>query len=179
MGSLPEGVIANMAFQMLAGLNYMKTHKRVHRDIKPENLLINSQGFVKLTDFGVSSVVQVRACVRACVCACMNTWRHSVTCGHASSFSFVVCCALDDHRGDCMLASWGMAGDGCDVRHIRGHVFVYVTGAHPEQAVLIQVRHLELRLGLDILGNRCVGWRVGGRWMVGWQVGGLGGIRNA
>ena len=58
VGPVPEAVIANMAFQMLAGLNYMKKHKRVHRDIKPENLLINSDGFVKLTDFGVSSVVQ-------------------------------------------------------------------------------------------------------------------------
>jgi serine/threonine protein kinase len=58
VGPLPEPVIANMAFQMLAGLAYMQKHSRVHRDIKPENLLINSQGFVKLTDFGVSSVVQ-------------------------------------------------------------------------------------------------------------------------
>ena len=57
VGPVPERVIANMAFQMLAGLAYMKKETRVHRDIKPENLLINSEGFVKLTDFGVSSLV--------------------------------------------------------------------------------------------------------------------------
>jgi mitogen-activated protein kinase kinase 1 len=58
VGRVPEPVLANMTFQMLAALAYMKKHTRVHRDIKPENMLINSQGFVKLTDFGVSSVVQ-------------------------------------------------------------------------------------------------------------------------
>ena len=58
VGPIPEPVIANMTFQMLAGLAYMKKHSRVHRDIKPENLLINSKGYVKLTDFGVSGIVQ-------------------------------------------------------------------------------------------------------------------------
>lgn len=48
VGPIPESVLANMAFQILWGLAYMKHDKRVHRDMKPSNLLINSQGEVKV-----------------------------------------------------------------------------------------------------------------------------------
>ena len=44
--------------QVLWGLAYLKHEKRVHRDIKPPNILINSQGQVKLTDFGISKSLQ-------------------------------------------------------------------------------------------------------------------------
>lgn len=55
VGPIPEPALANIAFQILWGLAYMKHDKRVHRDVKPSNLLINSRGEVKVTDFGVSA----------------------------------------------------------------------------------------------------------------------------
>ena len=55
LGPIPEEVMANMAFQVLWGLAYLHHEKRVHRDIKPSNILINSQGEVKVTDFGISA----------------------------------------------------------------------------------------------------------------------------
>eukprot|EP01031_Cornospumella_fuschlensis_P027372 gene27372-33062_t len=58
VGPIPESVLANMAFQILWGLAYLKHDKRVHRDLKPSNLLINSRGEVKVTDFGVSAELQ-------------------------------------------------------------------------------------------------------------------------
>lgn len=54
VGPVNEAVLANMTFQILWGLGYLKHERRIHRDIKPQNILINSKGQVKLTDFGVS-----------------------------------------------------------------------------------------------------------------------------
>ncbi|EON64623.1 HAL protein kinase [Coniosporium apollinis CBS 100218] len=42
--------------QMLRGIEYMHTHGIAHRDIKLENLLMNSEGHIKISDFGVSEV---------------------------------------------------------------------------------------------------------------------------
>lgn len=58
VGPIPERVLANIAFQILWGLAYLKHDKRVHRDLKPSNLLINGRGEVKVTDFGVSAELQ-------------------------------------------------------------------------------------------------------------------------
>lgn len=58
LGRVPEPALANITFQILWGLAYLKSQSRVHRDLKPSNLLINSQGEVKLSDFGLSSELQ-------------------------------------------------------------------------------------------------------------------------
>lgn len=48
-------VLGKIAEATLAGLTYLyKTHHIMHRDIKPSNVLVNSKGYIKLCDFGVS-----------------------------------------------------------------------------------------------------------------------------
>lgn len=42
--------------QLLRGVAYLHFHGIAHRDIKLENLLMNSEGHLKITDFGVSEV---------------------------------------------------------------------------------------------------------------------------
>ena len=43
--------------QLVRGVAYMQSMGIAHRDIKPENLLLNEDGQLKITDFGVSDVV--------------------------------------------------------------------------------------------------------------------------
>ena len=53
-GTIPEKYIAHIAKQVLLGLNYLHTTRRlIHRDIKPSNILIKGNN-IKLADFGVS-----------------------------------------------------------------------------------------------------------------------------
>ena len=58
LGPVPENVLASMAYQTLWGLGYLQHERRIHRDIKPANVLINTDGEVKLTDFGISREMQ-------------------------------------------------------------------------------------------------------------------------
>ena len=53
---LPERIIAPIAFQMLHGLSFLHNYRMLHRDLKPENVLFNSDGQVKLCDFGTSTL---------------------------------------------------------------------------------------------------------------------------
>jgi len=52
---LPEAVLAHVLWQIMQGLTYLHRERHsVHRDLKPANVLLNSRGFVKLSDFGIS-----------------------------------------------------------------------------------------------------------------------------
>jgi serine/threonine protein kinase len=48
-----EGILAQISYRILKGLEFIHTHKQIHRDIKPANLLINHLGQVKVSDFGI------------------------------------------------------------------------------------------------------------------------------
>lgn len=56
-GTFSEKTLAEVARQVLNGLNYLHSHKIVHRDIKPSNLLVNRKMEVKIADFGVSKIM--------------------------------------------------------------------------------------------------------------------------
>ncbi|RXW22122.1 hypothetical protein EST38_g3742 [Candolleomyces aberdarensis] len=54
-GALPVEVVGRVAMSVLEGLTYLyDVHRIIHRDIKPSNILFNSEGQIKLCDFGVS-----------------------------------------------------------------------------------------------------------------------------
>ena len=52
--------LVNIYFkQIITGVAYLHSMGVAHRDIKPENLLLDNQGHVKITDFGVSDVFRM------------------------------------------------------------------------------------------------------------------------
>ena len=51
---MDEGVIANIGYRVLKGLEFLHKRNILHRDIKPSNLLINRDGDVKISDFGIA-----------------------------------------------------------------------------------------------------------------------------
>jgi mitogen-activated protein kinase kinase kinase len=57
-GPLGESLIANFVRQILKGLAYLHSKDIIHRDIKGANILVDHQGSVKISDFGISKRVE-------------------------------------------------------------------------------------------------------------------------
>lgn len=47
-------IFQSFLYQILNALAYCHTNRIVHRDLKPQNLLVNSNGIIKLADFGLA-----------------------------------------------------------------------------------------------------------------------------
>ena len=52
----PEELAKFYAAQMVLALEYLHNNEVVYRDFKPENILIDSEGYIRLTDFGLSKI---------------------------------------------------------------------------------------------------------------------------
>ncbi len=43
---------------IMIGLEYIHNNGIIHRDIKPENLVLDSKGYVRITDLGIARLMQ-------------------------------------------------------------------------------------------------------------------------
>ena len=60
-GPAPIPIAIDYARQILAALRFAHRHGVIHRDIKPHNILVDSEGRVKVTDFGIARAEQAGA----------------------------------------------------------------------------------------------------------------------
>ncbi|EGD82562.1 CMGC/CDK/CDC2 protein kinase [Salpingoeca rosetta] len=60
---LAPDLVRSYLFQLLKGIEFCHTHRILHRDLKPQNLLIDSDGNIKIADFGLARAfgIPVRA----------------------------------------------------------------------------------------------------------------------
>ena len=54
---LSEKTTVFYSAQIVLALEYLHSNKMIYRDLKPENILICSDGYIKLTDFGLSKLL--------------------------------------------------------------------------------------------------------------------------
>jgi serine/threonine-protein kinase len=61
IGRLPKDKAVEIARQLCAALAAAHNERVLHRDLKPANIMLDGRGRVKLTDFGLAAVAEVRA----------------------------------------------------------------------------------------------------------------------
>ena len=69
-GIFPDNLAAKYIYQVCDALIYIHSKNVIHRDIKPENILLDSNGNVKLADFGWS--VHALSNRRATMCGTLD-----------------------------------------------------------------------------------------------------------
>ena len=60
MGKFEENLAQFYAAQVTLVLEYLHKCSLIYRDLKPENILIDQTGYIRVTDFGFSKLINSR-----------------------------------------------------------------------------------------------------------------------
>merc|ERR1711871_773352 len=59
MRKFTEGMVKFYAAQIAMAIDYMHRHHILYRDLKPENVLLGEDGYIRITDYGLSKIVTI------------------------------------------------------------------------------------------------------------------------
>jgi serine/threonine protein kinase len=76
VGRFPEERARFYAAQITLALEYVHQMDVIYRDLKPENVLLDQNGNVRLTDFGLSKEGTARCCVLCAAVFWVQQQRH-------------------------------------------------------------------------------------------------------
>lgn len=57
-GPFEEALVRNFTRQILSGVHYLHERNIIHRNIKSANILVGGDGFIKVSDFGISEILE-------------------------------------------------------------------------------------------------------------------------
>ena len=57
-GRFPEKTVRRWLVQLLLALKYVHSRHVIHRDVKPNNVLLTKSGLLKISDFGISTMLE-------------------------------------------------------------------------------------------------------------------------
>jgi serine/threonine-protein kinase len=123
MGHLPIRLAVDYACQTAQALDHAHRHGIIHRDIKPHNILLNSDGRVKVTDFGIAQAAT----------SSTLTYHNGTLLGSVHYFS------PEQARG-------GQTGEQTDIYSLGVVLYEMLTGRVPyggASPVSVAVKHLQ------------------------------------
>ncbi|KAK6041998.1 hypothetical protein COOONC_20496, partial [Cooperia oncophora] len=88
-GHIDQQMAKSLMLQLLRGLAFCHAHHVLHRDLKPQNLLINSNGQLKLADFGLARAFGVPVRCYSAEVSVYNYFQNTSMGCPVASWSFV------------------------------------------------------------------------------------------